>query len=59
MSINDIVRRLNDGIERTEEELERCKIWLLEYQFANDMTLKELDSLCFENSDWVFNEIFG
>ena len=59
ITIENIVRRLNDGLNRTEEELETCKKWLLEYQLANDMTLKELDNLCFEDSNWVFDNIFG
>lgn len=59
MTIENIVRRLNDGLNRTEEELETCKKWLLEYQLANDMTLKELDNLCFKDSNWVFDNIFG
>lgn len=58
-SINDIVRRLNDGLDRTEEELMKCKIWLIEFQLANQMSLKELDDLCFESSDWVLDNIFG
>lgn len=59
MTIDDIVHRLNDGLNRTEKELEMCKRWLLEYQFANDMSLRELDDLCFVNSDWIFDNIFG
>lgn len=59
MTIDDIVHRLNDGLNRTEKELEMCKRWLLEYQFANDMSLRELDDLCFANSDWIFDNIFG
>ena len=59
MTIDDIVRRLNDGLNRTEEELEACKKWLIEYQLANDMSLRELDDLCFEDSNWVFDNIFG
>ena len=59
MTIDNIVRRLNDGLDRTEEELFMCKKWLLEYQAANDMTLQELDNLCFEDSNWVFDNIFG
>lgn len=58
MDINDIVRRLNDGLDRTQEELDRCKLWLLEFQLANEMSLNELDNLCFEDSDWVFEQIF-
>ena len=58
MNIDDVVRRLNDGIERTEEELEMCKKWLLEYQLANQMSIKELDDMCFEDSVSVFDQIF-
>lgn len=58
-SIDDIVRRLNDGLDRTKEELELCKKWLLEYQVANDMSLYELDDMCYEDSDWVIEQIFG
>lgn len=48
--IDDVVRRLNDGLERTQEELDMCKKWLLEYQVANELSLNELDDLCFEDS---------
>lgn len=58
LTIDEVVRRLNDGLERTDEELEQCKKWLIEYQAANDLTLNELDDLCFEDSVWVFDQIF-
>lgn len=58
-SIDDVVRRLNDGLERTAEELDQCKKWLLEYQAANQMTLSELNELCLEDSAWVFDNVFG
>lgn len=57
--IDDVVRRLNDGLERTPEELEMCKKWLFEFGLANHMSLKELDDMCFEDSVWVFDQIFG
>lgn len=57
-SIADVERRLNDGIDRTPEEREKCIIWLTEFMVANEMTLKELDHLCFEDSAWVFDQIF-
>ena len=59
LSIDDVVRRLNDGLDRTAEELDQCKKWLLEYQAANQMTLAELDDLCFKDSVWVFDNVFG
>lgn len=58
LTIDEVVRRLNDGLERTDEELEQCKKWLLEFQLANDLSLNELDDLCFEDSVWVFDQIF-
>lgn len=58
-TIDDVVRRLNDGLDRTGDELQKCKEWLLQYQTANDMTLRELDDLCWEDSAWVFDQIFG
>ena len=57
--IHNIVLRLNWGIDRTEEELEQCKKWLLEYQAANDMSLKDLDTFCAESPEWIFEQIFG
>lgn len=57
-SIDDVVRRLNCGIERTQDELNQCKKWLLEFQYANQMSLKQLDDLCFEDSVWGFDQIF-
>lgn len=59
ISIDDVVRRLNDGLERTEKELEKCKKWLLEFQLANQMSLEQLDDMCFEDSVWIFEQIFG
>lgn len=58
-TIEEIVARLNNGLERTPEELEKCKQWLLKYQAKHYLDSKALDDLCFENSDWVFNQIFN
>jgi hypothetical protein len=57
--MHDIVRRLNDGLCRTPAELQKCDEWLREYQAANQLTLKELDDLCFADANWVFDQIFG
>lgn len=32
MTINNVVRRLNKGLERTDEELKACRKWLLEFR---------------------------
>ena len=57
-SVKDVERRLNDGLERTEEERDKCILWLTEFMTANQMSLRELDNLCFEDSNWVFEQIF-
>ena len=57
-SVKDVERRLNDGLDRTPEEHEKCYKWLMEFMTANDMSLKELDDLCWSDSDWIFNQIF-
>lgn len=59
LTINDIERRLNDGLDRTPEEHQICLNWLTEYMTANDMSLTELDNLCWEDSNWIFDQIFN
>ena len=56
--VKDVERRLNEGTERTTDEHEQCVKWLTEFMIANDMSLNELDDLCFEDSVWVFDQIF-
>jgi len=58
LTINEVTRRLIDGLDK-EKDFELIKKWLLEYQLANQLTLKELDDLCFEDSNWVFDQIYG
>lgn len=58
-NVKEVERRLNEGLNRTEEEHEKCLVWLVSYMEANQLTLNELDNLCFENSDWVFGQIFN
>lgn len=58
-TVRDVEVRLNDGLDRTPEEREMCVRWLTEYMEANQLTLKQLDELCFTDSTWVFEQIFG
>ena len=58
-SIDSIAARLNYGYNRTEDELQKCKQWLLEYQTANDMTAHDMDEFCFHSPEWIFEQIFG
>ena len=59
LTIESIEKKLNDGLDRTPEEHQKCLIWLMEYMIANDLSLTELDELCWEDSDWVFDQIFN
>ena len=56
--VRKIEKRLNDGLDRTPEEHEKCFQWLMEFMIANDMSLRELDELCRKDSVWVFDQIF-
>ena len=56
--VRKIEKRLNDGVDRTPEEHEKCFQWLMEFMIANDMSLRELDELCRKDSVWVFDQIF-
>lgn len=58
-NVKEVERRLNEGLDRTEEERKKCLSWLVSYLEANELTLNQLDNLCFENSDWVFGQIFN
>ncbi len=58
LTLQDIERQLNDGLNRTSEEREKCLKWLTEFYAANDMSLTELNELCWKDSNWVFSQIF-
>jgi hypothetical protein len=56
--IRYLAQELNEGLERTPEEMEKCVQWLMEYYTANQISYKQLRELCWEDSDWVFQQIF-
>lgn len=58
ITIDDITRRLNDGIERTDDEILKCKEKLIELQHIKKISLKDLDDLCFADSSAIFDFIF-
>lgn len=59
LSIEIIANRLTDGLEYTKEQKEKIIHWLYEFYTANDMSLQGLDDLCWKDSNWVFEQIFG
>ena len=58
LTFEEINRQLNEGLERTPDELEACKKWLIEFATANQLSLKELSDLCWEDSTWIFDQVF-
>ena len=57
--VKEIERKLNDGLQRTQEEHEKCYKWLVEFMIANDLSLNELDNFFFTVSNWIFDQIFN
>lgn len=59
LDIDSIVSRLNFGYNRTEDELAKCKQWLLEWQAANQRTAQQLDDFCFLFPAEIFEQVFS
>ena len=57
--VKEIERKLNDGLQRTQEEHEKCYKWLVEFMIANDLSLNELDNFCFTDKNWILDQIFN
>ena len=60
ITIDSIVEQLYDDLPyaNSEEKKLKAKKWLLEYQAANQLTLRELNEMCWEDSMWVIDQIF-
>ena len=56
--IKKIEQELNEGLDRTPRERELCRMWLLYHMIANDLSLVQLRERIWEDSDWVFSQIF-
>jgi hypothetical protein len=59
VNIDEIIRRLFDGLDKNKNDWRLAKKILLEYQIANQLSIKELDDLCWEDSAWVFDQIYS
>ena len=59
LTFNKLVTDLTAGLDYTPDQLQQIRQWLLEYQTANQLTLIQLNELCWEDSDWIFSQIFG
>lgn len=53
-NIDQIVRELVDGLDLDFEYVKEKLLW---FQAANQISLIELRELCWEDSDFIFNEI--
>lgn len=59
LSIERIEQSLNSGFSRTAKERQQCKEWLANYISKHpEVTLRELNEKCWEDSAWVFDQIF-
>lgn len=56
--VKKIEKELNAGFYRTPKQRELCRLWLVHHMTANDLTISELRDLVWEDSDWVFSQIF-
>lgn len=59
MTVADVERRLNDGIERSLGERIVARNWLESYIKENNISAEELDDICFEDSTIIFDYIYG
>lgn len=57
-TINKIEESLIDGLNYTKEQREQIHNYLCN-ELKNGLSLKELNEKCWEDSDAIFQEIFG
>lgn len=55
----EIALQLCKGLHKSDEELRQAEKWLTEYGTANDLSLHELNEMCWADSVWFFDQIFG
>ncbi|NMA49530.1 MAG: hypothetical protein GX947_07155 [Tissierellia bacterium] len=56
LTIDKIALQLLDGLDKSK--FNEVKQWLIEYQITNKLTLKQLNELCWNDSNWIFDQIF-
>lgn len=59
LSYYKIAAWLCAGLGKTAAEISHAAQWLAEYGTANDLSLHELNEMCWEDSTWFLDEIFG
>lgn len=58
LTINNIEESLIDGLDFTKEQRKQIHCYLCN-ALESGLTLKELNEKCWEDSDAIFQEIFG
>lgn len=58
-NLNEVIRQLTEGLDYTKTQINQIRTWLLEYQTANQLSLHELNELCWKDSCWIFDQVFG
>lgn len=56
-SMHRIEKRLTDGLHYNKLQHEKICDWIFDH-ILEGKTLKEIDNMCFEDSNAIFNEIF-
>ena len=59
LTIDEIIRQLFDGLDKDEADWELARTRLTEYYAASQMSLKELNEICWEDSTFAFGIIYG
>lgn len=58
LTYHEIALQLCDGLNKTPEEIIQTERWLTEYALTKHLSMNELNELCWEDSNWVLNQIF-
>ena len=59
LTIDVVVNSLLEGLDKKPADYELARKALLEYQAANQMSLRELNELCWKDSTYMFDIIYG
>lgn len=59
IDIDYVVKSLLCGFNKPKRDFEKAKVELLWYQAANQLSLAELNELCWEDSTIFFDLIYG
>lgn len=59
LTFREIARQLCQGLDKSEKDIDKATQWLAEYATANQLSMNELNEMCWEDSAWFLDQIFG